>query len=154
MNNLVDLSSTRKYLKGDLIGATILIIIIVLVAAPVQFFGILTTTVFVIALLNILLIKRGSKFQKFIFSLGRKASITSLLGIMLALGMSLYGGSLFTSMRLVSILLLSLVQVWLMYKMFVDWSIHIEDNELVQLKDYKKQLLIVSIIFIISIVYV
>ncbi len=145
----IEIRHIFTYLKSDLLGGVILFVIFLLSAAPIQFFGYLTFGVFLTTLLAILASKnKGTLLSKKLLFLGRVATLTSLLGSLFFIVPLTLTTAIFSSFKVFTLLTMSLVQSFLVYYLFVEWSLNRDKEKIIDIREYKKALVVVLVIFV------
>lgn len=148
MNNFFTLKDSFNYFIKDLIGAGIIFILGLIVGAPIAVFGTLSGTLFLLALLITWLRQRSlTGLELKLFPLARMAVLLSLHGELFALGLSIYNGTLFNSLRLIFILCTALTWTVISYKLLVRFSLDLDKQSSVDLKIYKTPIFISLLTF-------
>lgn len=154
-NNFFTLKDSFTYIKKDLIGAIVIFVVGLMVAAPVSFFGTLSGILFLLVLLIIKFKKRSlGKLEINLFQLTRMALLVSVLGEVFVLGISLYNSTLFSSFRLLVIVVAALTWALVSYKLVVKFTQDLEKVSAVDLKVYKIPIIISFVTYLLPLALV
>lgn len=139
-----------KKIKSDLIGAIIASVVLVLLAVTPEVISTIGLFLTITVLISFWLIhKTAGKLRKNFLSLAKIFVLVGIFALLYVLGLSIYGGSLFASLKLPIFLITSISYYFLVYKLFFNWSVQVDEGLVINIKDYKKDLVVIVVLALI-----
>lgn len=140
-------ASVWQKVKSDLIGAIIASVVLVLLAVAPEVISTISLFLTITILISFWLIhKPADKLRKNFLYLAKIFALAGILGLLYVLGLSIYSGSLFTFLKLPIFLITSISYYFLVYKLFLNWSVQVDEGLVINIRDYKKDLVVIVVL--------
>lgn len=154
--NLAHWKEAKPFLKHDIFISILIVFfaIITLIKQLPTFFGNLTQGTFVLSILTLIMFRNSKGLGRFILSLGRGASLISLLGVVSSATLFFISSFNIAPFPYISfikglvLLLVSIFQIYLIYSLFIKWSLLVNSNKPIHIKDYRPHIFLWLILYI------